>query len=299
MSYQKPTQPTVVLTGATSGIGQLAAIDLARRGVHLVLTARDQIKAEETCARLRAAAPGCAVDVHYANFSSLESVAAAATEIASKYERIDALINNAGLHAFEQRVTGDGFAEMVAVNYLAPWLLTDILRSSLLRSSPSRIITVASEASRRSGGITLPYDLVNTAPFTRLGSSRIYAKTKLMNIMFSKELARQLLGTGVAVHCLDPGFNITGLGRELGFAGVLSKILSYLCIGDPRRGAGIIVRLATDPDVAPTTGGYFSVKQAIAMEPAYPANSPSACKDLWSTTSVLIADVVRNKSLAL
>jgi NAD(P)-dependent dehydrogenase (short-subunit alcohol dehydrogenase family) len=207
------------------------------------------------------------------------------------------LINNAGLHAFEQRVTGDGFAEMVAVNYLAPWLLTDILRSALLRSNPSRIITVASEASRRGGGVTLQHDLVNTDPFTRLGSPRIYAKTKLMNIMFSKELARQLQGTGVAVHCLDPGFNVTGLGRELGFAGMLSKILNRLGIGDPRRGAGIIVRLATDPDVTSASGGYFSVKQAESMEPAHPADNPTACEDLWSTTSALIVSRVRSKSL--
>lgn len=288
MSYQNPSGPTVVLTGATSGIGQLAAIDLARRGAHLVLIARDRIKAEETCTRLRAAASGCAVDVHYADFSSLESVATAATEIALKYERIDVLINNAGLHAFEQRVTGDGFAEMVAVNYLAPWLLTDILRSSLLRSTPSRIITVASEASRGSGGIALPYDLVNTAPFSRLGSSRIYAKTKLMNIMFSKELARQLHGTGVAVHCLDPGFNVTGLGRELGFSGMLSKIFNRFGIGDPRRGAGIIIRLASDPDVAPATGGYFSVKRAMEIEPAQPSNNPSACENLWSNTAQIV-----------
>ena len=107
--------PTIVLTGATSGIGQLAAIELATRGAHLVLTARDEVKAAATCARLRAAVPGVRVDVHYADFSRLESVTALGSEIASRYERIDVLINNAGLHAFEQRVTVDGYAEMIAV----------------------------------------------------------------------------------------------------------------------------------------------------------------------------------------
>lgn len=127
---------TIVLTGATSGIGQLAAVELARRGAHLVLTARDKTKAAATCERIHAAAPGARVDVHYADFSSLDSVAALGLEIASRYERIDVLINNAGLHAFEQRVTVDGHAEMLAVNYLAPWLLTDILREALVRSAP-------------------------------------------------------------------------------------------------------------------------------------------------------------------
>jgi NAD(P)-dependent dehydrogenase (short-subunit alcohol dehydrogenase family) len=117
-----------------------------------------------------------------------------------------------------------------------------------------------------------------------------------MNIMFSLELARQLQGTGVAVHCLDPGFNVTGLGRELGFAGTLSKILTRLGIGDPRRGAGIIVRLASDAKIVPATGGYFSVKQAEAMEPVHPANIRSTCEDLWRVTSALISRHVETRA---
>jgi NAD(P)-dependent dehydrogenase (short-subunit alcohol dehydrogenase family) len=281
--------PTIVFTGATSGIGQLAAIELARRGAHLVLTARDKAKAAATCVRLHAAMPGARVDVHYADFSSLDSVVALASQIATRYERIDVLVNNAGLHAFEQRVTVDGYAEMIAVNYLAPWLLTDILRDTLVRSAPSRIVTVASEASKRSGGLETDRDLFDTAPFTRLGSSRVYGKTKLMNIMFSQELARQLDGTGVAAHCLDPGFNVTGLGRELGFAAQLAKAFNWLRIGDPQRGADIIVRLATDSDLSPPSGGYFSVKDAKALLPAPPADSTAACQELWAATSALLA----------
>lgn len=279
----------IVLTGATSGIGQLAAIELARRGAHLVLTARDKAKAAATCERIHAVAPDARVDVLYADFSSLDSVAALGFELASLYERIDVLINNAGLHAFEQRVTVDGHAEMLAVNYLAPWLLTNILRDTLVRSAPSRIITVASEASRRSGGLDLERDLFDTAPFTRLGSSKRYSKTKLMDIMFSQELARQLQDTGVAVHCLDPGFNVTGLGRELGFSTLLARAFNWLCIGDPKRGAEIIVRLATDTDLSPASGGYFSVKDAKPMQPTPPADNAAACLDLWAATSAQLA----------
>ncbi|RQR62522.1 SDR family NAD(P)-dependent oxidoreductase [Burkholderia sp. Bp9125] len=281
--------PTILLTGATSGIGQLAAIELATRGACLVLTARDEAKAAATCARIRAAAPGAPVYVHYADFSSLASVSALASEIASTYERIDVLINNAGLHAFEQRITVDGYAEMIAVNYLAPWLLTAMLRDTLVRSAPSRIVTVGSEASRRSGGLAPDRDLFDTAPFTRLGSSRVYGKTKLMNIMFSQELARQLEGTGVAAQCLDPGFNVTGLGRELGFAAPLAKVLTWLRIGDPKRGAGLIVRMASDSNWRPATGGYFSVKDERPRVPIPPADGVSACRDLWVATSALLA----------
>lgn len=279
---------TVVLTGATSGIGQLAAIALARQGAHLVLTARNKVKASATRAIIQTAAPGARIDFHYADFTSLDAVAAVAAEIASRYERIDVLINNAGIHAFEQRVTVDGFAEMMVVNYLAPWLLTAGLRDNLVRSAPSRIVTVASEASRRSGDLVPDRDLSDTTPFTRLGSSKKYGQTKLMNIMFSQELALQLKDTGVAVNCLDPGFNVTGLGRELGFASSLERVLGWLNVGDPQRGAGIIVRLAADPAFSAVSGGYFSVKDARPLQPIAPADSAATRRELWSATSALL-----------
>ena len=282
--------PTIVLTGGTGGIGQLAAIELARQGAHLVLTARDRTKAAGTIAAVHVAAPGARVDVHYADFTSLDAVAEVAAEIGSRYERIDVLINNAGIHAFEQRVTGDGFAEMIAVNYLAPWLLTSILREKLVLSAPSRIVTVASRASRRVTELVPNRDLRDTAPFTRMGSSKMYGQTKLMNIMFSMELARQLQGADVAVNCLCPGFNVTGLGRELGFAASLEKVLTWLGIGDPRHGAGIIVRLATDPTFGSVTGGYFAARHARPLLAGPPADDARARQQLWTDTSALLAD---------
>jgi len=285
-----PFSPTIVITGATSGIGQLAAIELARQGAHIVFSARNEAKAAATCAAIKMAAPGARVNVHYADFISLDAVARLANEISSSYERIDVLINNAGLHAFEQRITADGFAEMIAVNYLAPWLLTNILREKLVGSAPSRIVTVASEASRRAGDLVPHRDIRNTAVFTRLGSSRIYGQTKLMNIMFSMELGRQLQGTGVAVNCLCPGFNVTGLGRELGFAATLERILKALNIGNPQRGAGIMVRLATDPAFERVSEGYFSVKGAKPLVPVRPGNDIAARQALWFVTSELVAE---------
>ena len=281
--------PTVVLTGATSGIGRLAAIELARQGAHIVFVARSESKAAETRRAIGLAAPGARVDVVFGDLAILADVARVAAEIAAAHERIDVLVNNAGIHAFDQRVTVEGLSEMVAVNYVAPWLLTNILRERLVASAPSRVVTVASEASRQSGGLVPDLDLRDTAPFSRLGSSRAYGKTKLMDIMFSKELARRLEGTRVAVNCLCPGFNVTGLGRELGFASPLASVLNWLKIGDPSRGAGIIVRLARAPEFAVRTGGYFSVKDAAPLTPVAPGNDPVLQQELWATTAAFVA----------
>jgi NAD(P)-dependent dehydrogenase (short-subunit alcohol dehydrogenase family) len=289
--------PTIVLTGATSGIGRCAAIALARQGANLVLTARSRDKADATVDMIEAAAPGTRVDIHYGDFSNLASVAALGREIVSCHSRIDALINNAGIHAFKSRVTTDGYREMVAVNYLAPWLLTSILRDTLIRSAPSRIITVASEASRQAAGFDPRGALIDIRPFSPLGSSAIYGQTKLMDIMFSMQLARRLKDTGATANCLCPGFNVTGLGRELWFAVPLERALTWLKIGNPERGAAIIVRLASDRTFAGVTGGYFSVTDARPLDPVPPGNEPKAQQALWQETAKRLVAFTRNEAV--
>ena len=289
-----PSVPTIVITGATSGIGQRAAIALAGQGAHLVLTARSQARAEATIAMIEAAAPGTCVDVHYGDFTDLASVAALGREIVARHSRIDTLINNAGIHAFKLRVTADGYSEMVAVNYMAPWLLTYILRETVINSAPSRIVTVASQASRQAAGFDPLAALIDKRPFSARGSPAIYGQTKLMNIMFSMALARDLMETGVAVNCLCPGFNVTGLGRELWFAARLERLLTWLKIGNPERGAGIIVRLASDPSFT-ATGGYFSVSGARPLAPPPPGADPQAQRALWQATAERVAPFIRAK----
>jgi NAD(P)-dependent dehydrogenase (short-subunit alcohol dehydrogenase family) len=289
-----PSVPTIVVTGATSGIGRCAAIALARQGAELVLTARSQARADATLTMIEATAPGTRVHVHYGDFADLASVAVLGREIVARHTRIDALINNAGLHAFRPRVTADGYSEMVAVNYLAPWLLTNILRETVINSAPSRIVTVASEASRQAAGFDPLAALIDKRPFTALGSSAIYGQTKLMNIMFSQELSRQLKGTGVAVNCLCPGFNVTGFGRELSFAAPLERLLTWLRIGNPEHGASIIVRLARDPAFAEVTGGYFSVKDARRLIPVAPGADRQAQQALWQATAERVAAFSRD-----
>ncbi|NAS20267.1 SDR family NAD(P)-dependent oxidoreductase [Herbidospora sp. NEAU-GS84] len=276
-------QTTVVITGATGGLGRLAALDLARKGAHVVAVARDPGKAE----RLRAEG-GAGVEVLLADLGRLADVRRLAREITDRHGHVDVLVNNAGLHAFTSRTTPDGLPEMVAVNYLAPWLLTRELLPALRRAPAARVVTVASEAARRHGTLRLPEDLTETVPFTARGSSADYGRSKLLGIMFSLELARRLTGTGVTANCLNPGFNTTGLGRELRFAAPLEKLLTRLSIGDPARGAALIVALAADPAFAGRTGGYYSVPGARPIRPAPPADDPGLRARLWRETERLL-----------
>ena len=282
------TKSIAVITGATSGLGELVAIQLAERGYDLILTARSKERAAATRKQIYEHAPSAQVDVFYGDLSVMRDVVRVGNEIVNTHSRIDVLLNNAGIHAFEPRITSEGLSEMVAVNYLAPWLLTHLLQPSLQKAGKARVINVASEASRHHGVLTLPDDLTDTTPFTARGSSAIYGKTKLLNIMFTAELARQWTGTGISVNALNPGFNVTGLGRELKYAGIIERILKFLRLGDPRRGASIITRLIMEPEFAKVTGGYFNVGTGKSINPVEPGGDTELQKKLWKATQELL-----------
>ena len=233
-------------------------------------------------------APGTPVDSFIADLTSLRDVRRAGQQIGAHYERIDVLINNAGMHAFSQRTTRDGFAEMIAVNYLAPWVLTTTLLDKLVASAPARIVTVASGAAHHARGIDPARDLTFTEDYTRRESGVLYGRTKLMDMMFSLELGRRVAGKGVTVNCCDPGFNTTGLGRELPLAGILERVLTALHVGDPRRGAGIIVKLATNPAFAETASGYYSVKATGPLDPPEYGCGEKIQAELWQATASLL-----------
>ena len=287
-----PTGPVVVLTGATSGLGRLAALDLAARGAHLILPARDPDRAQATVDAVRARNPSARTEVVEVDLTRLHQVRAAGRRIAQQHEHVDVLVNNAGVHAFTPRTTVDGLPQMVAVNYLAPWVLTQALLPALRRSAAARVVTVASEASRRHGTLSLPDDLTDLSPFTARGSSPRYGKTKLLDIMFTLELAERLRGTSVVANCLDPGFNVTGLGRDLRLARPLELLLTRLRIGDPRRGAGLIVHLATHPSYGNVSGRYVTVRGPREITPAAPADDPAARRRLWNVTEELLHERV-------
>ncbi len=289
--------PTIVITGATNGLGRIAAVELARQGAHLAITARNEAKAEATRADILAVAPDTEVDIFLADFTRIADTRRVGQDIAARYDHVDVLINNAGIHAFEPRITSDGLPEMVAVNYLAPFVLTGALLPLLEQAPAGRVVNVASEASRRHGTLTLPGDLTDTTPFTARGSSKPYGKSKLLDIMFTMELARRTTGSRVTANCIDPGFNTTGLGRELGFAARLERILTALHIGDPRRGAALIVALASDAKYSDATGRYITVRGHRDIEPTAPGNDPATQAHLWTATEQLLATFTQDDNL--
>src|SRR6202043_2269327 len=208
---------TVVITGGTSGIGEIAAERLAQMGARIVLIARDKSRGETTLARLHERAPGLGHAIHYADLARIPEMKRVAAEIAHKEPRIDDLINNAGAMFSSRRLTGDGLEYTFALNHMAYFVVTEGLRERLLASGGARIINTASAAHQ---GATLDFDDLQSAKSFR--AMRAYGRSKLCNILFTRQLARSLQGTGVTANCLHPGFVATRFADESG--GLISRM---------------------------------------------------------------------------
>jgi NAD(P)-dependent dehydrogenase (short-subunit alcohol dehydrogenase family) len=261
-----------VVTGATSGIGKAAATALARLGAQVVLVGRDQGRAEAAAAEIGAIGP-VPPKVEIADLASMEQVRALAGRLAS-LERLDVLINNAGLVLGERRVTKDGFEHVFAVNHLAPFLLTNLLLPKLAGSAPARVVTVTSDAHSAA-----KLDLDDPSLEHGWDSWRSYANSKLANILFTRELARRLDGTGVTANCAHPGVVRTGFGREGKPLLRLGTTIARPFFLSPERGADTIVYLASSPDVAGETGGYYVKRQR--REPSAAARDDTTARRLW------------------
>jgi retinol dehydrogenase 12 len=264
-----------VVTGATSGIGKAAATALAGMGSQVVLVGRDQGRAEATAAEIgaRSTVPP---KVEIADLAVMEQVRALAGRLAS-LERIDVLINNAGLVVSERRVTQDGFEYVFAVNHLAPFLLTNLLLPKLTGSAPARVVTVTSDAHTAA-----KLDLDDPSLEQGWESWRSYANSKLANILFTRELARRLDGTGVTANCAHPGVVRTGFGRDAKPLMRLGMTIARPFFLSPERGADTIVYLASSPDVAGETGGYYVKRQR--REPSAAARDDAAARTLWEVS---------------
>src|SRR5215470_1705938 len=199
----------VVITGATSGIGQVAAEKLAGMGARLVLLARDKARGEAALARLRQAGPGVSHGIYYADLSRIAETKRIAATIAAVEPRIDVLINNAGALFGTRQLTEDGLERTFATNHMAYFVLTACLRDRLIAAAPARVVNTASDAHR---GQSLDFSDLQLAH--GFGPQSAYGKSKLCNILFTRELARRLTGTGVTANCLHPGFVSTNLGQR-------------------------------------------------------------------------------------
>lgn len=267
------TGKRVLITGATNGIGLAAARELARRGAQLAIVSRNEAKGAATAAQL----PG-ETDVLYADLSKRASVRKLASEVLERYPRIDVLVNNAGA-IFEQReLTEDGIERTWALNHLAPFLLTNLLLERLKQSAPARVITTASDAHK---GAKLPFDdLAAERRYSGRGYGR-YGETKLANILFTKELARRLEGSGVTANCFHPGLVATGFNRNNGLLMRASMALVKPFSRNAEKGAETLVWLADSDDV-PDSGGYF-----VDEKPATPtreAQDMDAARRLWEVS---------------
>ena len=270
----------VVITGATSGIGQVAAEKLASMGARIVQIARNRDRGEAAMKRLRDIAPNAAHSIYYADLSRISEMKRVAVEIAAAEPRIDVLINNAGAMFGSRQLTEDGLERTFALNHVSYFILTNGLRERLVASAPSRVVNTASDAHERA---KLDFDDLQSAK--GYGGFKIYGRSKLCNILFTRELARRLAGTGVTTNCLHPGFVATRFGDQSGgWFSVVVRVAKHFALS-PKQGAETLVYLASSPDVAGVTGQYFH-KCAIAT-PSREAQDDVNAKRLWVETAKL------------
>jgi NAD(P)-dependent dehydrogenase (short-subunit alcohol dehydrogenase family) len=273
-------EKVVVITGGTSGIGEVAAVRLADMGARIVLVARDKTRGEATLTRLRSGTTSVAHSIYYGDLSRISEMKRLAAEIAAAEPRIDVLINNAGAMFGSRQTTEDNLELTFAVNHMAYFVLTLGLRERLFTSSPARVVNTASEAHR---GRKLDFDdLQSTRGFSGF---KVYGRSKLCNILFTRELSRRWSGKGVTVNCLHPGFVATrfgdGSGGFLSWGVGLAKIFAI----SPQKGAETIVYLASSPDVAGVTSQYFH--QCRPATPTREARDDAAAQRLWMESAKL------------
>src|SRR3954452_11566315 len=280
----------MVVTGATNGIGEAAAVELARQGHRVGIVGRNPAKADKTAARIKAVTPDATVDVFIADLALMSEVRKVAAEIRDRYDHIDVLINNAGIQLQQQRQTSEGLPEMIAVNYLAPWLLTELLRDRLVGSAPARVVVTASEAHRIGWTVDPDTILTDTAPFGPSVIMAAYGKSKLLDVLFTQELADRLSGTGVTANCCCPGLVATGLAGTDNLADrVATRLSSTPLVRRPEQGAKVLVRLATDPEFATRTGAFISSTPGAGIVPTIPSVRDAELRHrLWQVTDELL-----------
>lgn len=274
-----------LVTGGTSGIGKATAMALAAMGADVVVVGRDPERGEKAAAEIRAQTGG-RVDLALADLSSQAEVRALAEEFRRRYDRLDVLVNNAGLVQSKRTETPDGMETTFAINHLAPFLLTNLLLDVLEKSAPSRVVTVSSEAERW-GNI----DFDDLQSKKRYRGFPVYGMTKLANIMFTYELAERLKGTGVTATCMHPGAVNTRFGtNNPGPMTILFRLFKPF-MRAPEQGADTVIWLASSPEVEGASGRYYSDRKLV--KPKKVASDPDARRRLWEESERLTGPKVR------
>jgi retinol dehydrogenase-14 len=273
--------PICLVTGATSGIGLATAKGLLRAGAHVIMVARTEAKGRSAIEKLANGEAHERVHVAVADLSAQSDIRGLADDILRRYERLDVLINNAGLISPQRRLTSDGIEQTWAVNHLAPFLLTNLLSELLVRSAPARVVTVASRSQGR--GVIEFEDLgFERRPYEML---RAYSQSKLANVMFTVELARRLQGTGVTANSLHPGFVASSLGRGPNGELTLQWRIVRRFATSPDRAARTPLYLALSPAVADATGQYFVGTRSVQPNPV--CNDTGLTSRLWDVSAAM------------
>jgi len=272
-----------VVTGANSGIGKATAMGLAQMGATVVIVCRDQAKGEGAQHEIKEKSGNDGIDLMLTDLTSQASIRQLAENIQQRYQQVHVLINNAGGVNLTRRETSDGLEATFAVNYLAPFLLTNLLLDKLKASSPARIVIVSSE-SHQAGYIKM--DDLELEKGYRL--MRAYGQSKLALVLFTYELARRLQGTGVTANCLHPGFVATNIGQNgVGSIGrsIVKLIFSRLGIS-PEEGAKTSIYLASSPEIEGVTGKYFA--KSIPVRSAPISYDETLQRQLWDESVKLV-----------
>ena len=267
---------TILITGATSVIGRVAAKSIAARGAKMILIAKDESKVLRIIDNIKTETRNNNLDYYICDLSSQKEINKLADNIKNKYSKLDVLINNAGLIINEHRFSADGYEYTFALDHLAYFILTGLLLDLLKTSSNSRIVNVSS-AAHLGGNI----DFADLMGEKKYSPGKAYCQAKLANVLFTYELSKRLTGSNITVNCLQPGTVRTGFGSDLtGVWGIAMKMLKPFLIS-PEMGAQTLIYLATSPEIENITGKYFYKKTPKA----------SSKKSYNSETSILLWNI--------
>lgn len=281
---------TVLVTGATNGIGLHTAKVLAQMGYSVLVHGRSESKGRKALEAIREAAPGCP-EVRFlrADFASLRQVRDMAAEIEGSVPRLHVLINNAGCGNLSRSVTEDGYETTFAVNHLAPFLLTNLLLGKLRASAAAdslcaRIVNVASRAHRNQ-----QIDFDDLMAERRYRVMRVYGRSKLANILFTRSLAARLAGSRVTANSLHPGLVATGIGQTNMIGRLVWKLIVLYRGGiSVEEGSRTSVYLATSPEVEGRSGDYYVKCQPAALQTSAEAASDEVAERLWTVSEKLV-----------
>ncbi len=269
----------VLITGGNAGIGWATARELARRGAQVTITSRNEVRGRTAAARLLQET-GRAIEVRRLDLASFASIRQFAASFLAQHQRLDVLINNAGVYLGDRRLTQEGFEATFGINHLGPALLTDLMLPALRAAAPSRIVMVASSAHRRVSGMNFG-DLQRDRGYRAL---LVYSESKLANLLYCRALARRLDGTGVSINAVHPGRVASRFAQD-GDAGGLVRWffwLGRLWMNTPEQGAAASVHVASAPELTKVSGRYFVDDHEAVPRP--PALDDDGAERLWALT---------------